>query len=87
MLGCGLHTAQEILTILERKGYVARTALGPRPYEGLNAGRPWLEQLTDPERSLVEAFFEKPYSWRDFFTALARAAGVEVPEAVNAIKE
>ena len=66
--------------------FVVITALG-RFGRGPRPGRPWLEQLEANERALVTAFFEKPFRWKEFLTALAKAANVPVPESVAEFQE
>ena len=44
-------------------------------------GRPWVEQLNEHERTLVAAFFEKPFGWHAFLTAIVAnwiSAGVRL---------
>lgn len=61
------------------------TALGNKAFRGPRAGRPWVEQLNEHERTLVAAFFEKPYGWHAFLTAVAQAGGIEPPEQIKLI--
>ncbi len=61
------------------------TAMGNRAFRGPRPGRPWLEQLSEHERSLVVGFFEKPYGWHAFLTAVAKAANIEPPENIKLI--
>ena len=35
---------------------------------------PWVEQLNEHERTLVAGFFEKPFGWHAFLSAIAKAA-------------
>ncbi len=66
---------------------VVITALGNKAFRGPRAGRPWIEQLNEQEKTLVSAFFEKPYGWHAFLTAIAKAGGVEPPEKINLIPD
>ncbi len=61
------------------------TAMGNRAFRGPRPGRPWLEQLSEHERTLVVGFFEKPYGWNAFLTAVAKAANIEPPENIKLI--
>jgi CheY-like chemotaxis protein len=63
------------------------TALGNKAFRGPRTGKPWVDQLTEQERSLVSAFFEKPYGWHAFLSAVAAAAGVEPPEKIKLIPD
>ncbi|HVO32963.1 MAG TPA: response regulator [Elusimicrobiota bacterium] len=63
------------------------TALGNRAFRGPRVGRPWVEQLNEPERNMISAFFEKPYSWHAFLTALAKAAGVPPSDKIQLIPD
>jgi CheY-like chemotaxis protein len=63
------------------------TALGNRAFRGPRTGRPWVEQLTDQEKTLVHSFFEKPYGWHAFLTAVAKAGGIEPPEKIKLIPD
>jgi len=58
----------------EKPKIIMITAMGNRAFRGPRPGRPWLEQLSEHERTLVVGFFEKPYSWNPFLTAVAKAA-------------
>jgi CheY-like chemotaxis protein len=73
--------------VREKPRVVIITALGNRAFRGPRAGRPWVEQLNEHERTLVSAFFEKPYGWHAFLTSLAKAAGIEPPEKINLIPD
>ena len=64
---------------------ILMTAMGNRAFRGPHIGRPWVEQLNEHERTLVSAFFEKPYGWHAFLTAVAHAAGVKTPKKVDLI--
>lgn len=66
---------------------IITTAMGNKAFRGPRVGRPWVEQLNEHERSLVSAFFEKPYGWHAFLTAVAKAAGVEPPEKIQLIPD
>lgn len=72
----GLHQIPRVIMI---------TAMGNRAFRGPRLGRPWLDQLNEHERTLVYAFFEKPYSWRAFLTAVAKAANIDPPENIKLI--
>lgn len=61
------------------------TAMGNRAFRGPRPGRPWLEQLSEHERTLVAGFFEKPYGWNAFLTAVAKAANIDPPENIKLI--
>ena len=50
----------------EKPRVIVITALGNKAFRGPRAGRPWVEQLNEHERTLVAAFFEKPYGWHAF---------------------
>ncbi len=63
------------------------TALGNRAFRGPRTGRPWVEQLNEHERTLVAAFFEKPYGWHAFLSAVAKAANVPPPEKIKLIPD
>lgn len=63
------------------------TALGNRAFRGPRPGRPWVEQLNEHERTLVAGFFEKPYGWHAFLTAVAKAAGTEPPDKIKLIPD
>jgi len=69
----------------EKPRIVVNTALGNRAFRGPRVGRPWMEQLNEQEKTLVHSFFEKPYSWHAFLTAIAKAAGIEPPEKIQLI--
>jgi len=71
----------------EKPRVIVITALGNKAFRGPRAGRPWVEQLNEHERTLVAAFFEKPYGWHAFLTAVAKAAGVDAPEKIKLIPE
>jgi CheY-like chemotaxis protein len=59
------------------------TALGRRAFRGPKPGWAWVDQLDDTERKLVFAFFEKPFRWKEFITALAQAAEVPPPASLE----
>jgi CheY-like chemotaxis protein len=63
------------------------TALGNKAFRGARPGRPWVEQLTEGEKTLVSAFFEKPYGWHAFLSAVASAGGIEPPEKIKLIPD
>jgi CheY-like chemotaxis protein len=63
------------------------TAMGNRAFRGPRPGRPWVEQLSEHERTLVAGFFEKPYGWNAFLTAVAKAANTDPPENIKLIPE
>jgi CheY-like chemotaxis protein len=71
----------------EKPRIVINTALGTRAFRGPRAGRPWMEQLNEQEKGLVEAFYEKPYGWHSFLKSVAKAAGVEPPEKIKLIPD
>ena len=71
----------------EKPRIVIITALGNKAFRGPRTGRPWVEQLNEHEKTLVSAFFEKPYGWHAFLTAVAKAAGVEPPEKIKLIPD
>src|SRR5439155_18758975 len=66
---------------------VVITALGNKAFRGPRPGRAWVEQLNEHERTLVSAFFEKPYGWHAFLSAVAKAAGTEPPEKIKLIPD
>ena len=70
-----------------KPGLVVVTAFSDKATEGPRLGRPWLDQLEADERRLVTAFFEKPFRWRGFLTALAQAGRVPDPEAVATFQD
>lgn len=71
----------------EKPRVVVITALGNKAFRGPRTGRPWVEQLNEHEKTLVSAFFEKPYGWHAFLTAVAKAAGIEPPEKIKLIPD
>ena len=71
----------------EKPRIIVITAMGNRAFRGPRAGRPWVEQLNEQEKTLVSGFFEKPYRWHAFLTAVAEAAGVEPPEKIKLIPD
>jgi len=71
----------------EKPRIIVITALGNKAFRGPRAGRPWVEQLNEHERTLVTAFFEKPYGWHAFLSAVAKAAGVDSPEKIKLIPD
>jgi CheY-like chemotaxis protein len=71
----------------EKPKVIITTAMGNKAFRGPRVGRPWVEQLNEHERTLVVGFFEKPFGWHTFLTAIAKAAGVEPPEKLNLIPE
>jgi CheY-like chemotaxis protein len=73
--------------IRKKPKVIITTAMGNKAFRGPRAGRPWVEQLNEHERTLVSAFFEKPYGWHAFLTAVAKAAGVEPPEKIKLIPD
>ena len=66
---------------------IITTAMGNKAFRGPRVGRPWIEQLNEHERTLVSAFFEKPYGWHTFLTAIAKAAGVDPPDKIKLIPD
>ncbi len=73
------------LGLKEKPKVILITAMGNRAFRGPRPGRPWLEQLSEHERSLVVGFFEKPYSWHAFLTSVANAANIAPPENIKLI--
>jgi DNA-binding NtrC family response regulator len=71
----------------EKPRIIMITALGNKAFRGPRPGRPWVEQLNEHERTLVADFFEKPYGWHAFLTAVAKAAGTEPPEKIKLIPD
>jgi DNA-binding NtrC family response regulator len=71
----------------ERPRVIVITALGNKAFRGPRAGKPWVEQLNEQEKTLVAGFFEKPYGWHAFLSALAKAAGVAPPEKIKLIPD
>ena len=71
----------------EKPRLIVITALGNRAFRGPRAGKPWIEQLNEQEKTLVSSFFEKPYGWHAFLCAVARAANVEPPEKIKLIPD
>ena len=71
----------------EKPRVIIITALGNKAFRGPRTGRPWVEQLNEHERTLVHAFFEKPYGWHAFLSAVAEAAAVEIPPKINLIPD
>jgi CheY-like chemotaxis protein len=71
----------------EKPRVIVITALGNKAFRGPRAGRPWVEQLNEHERTLVSAFFEKPYGWHAFLSAVAKAANVDPPEKIKLIPD
>ena len=71
----------------EKPRIIITTAMGNKAFRGPRVGRPWVEQLNEHERTLVSAFFEKPYGWHGFLTAIAKAAGVEPPDKIKLIPD
>ncbi len=71
----------------EKPRVIITTAMGNKAFRGPRVGRPWVEQLNEHERTLVSAFFEKPYGWHRFLTEVAKAAGVEAPERIKLIPD
>lgn len=71
----------------EKPKVIITTAMGNKAFRGPRVGRPWVEQLNEHERTLVSAFFEKPYGWHAFLTAVAKAAGVESPDKIKLIPD
>jgi len=86
--GDGLDIIRELAksTFKQKSRFVVITALG-RFGRGPHPGRPWMDQLESGERELVTAFFQKPFKWKEFLTALAQAADVPLPEAVTEFQE
>jgi len=73
--------------ITHKPRIIITTAMGNKAFRGPRVGRPWVEQLNEHERTLVSAFFEKPYGWHSFLTEVAKAAGVEPPEKIKLIPD
>jgi CheY-like chemotaxis protein len=73
--------------IRQKPKVIITTAMGNKAFRGPRVGRPWIEQLNEHERTLVNAFFEKPYGWHAFLTAVAKAANVEPPEKIKLIPD
>jgi CheY-like chemotaxis protein len=71
----------------EKPRVIVITALGNKAFRGPRTGRPWVEQLNEQEKTLVSGFFEKPYGWHAFLTAVAKAAGIEPPEKIKLIPD
>jgi len=71
----------------EKPRILVITALGNKAFRGPRAGRAWVEQLNEQEKTLVAGFFEKPYGWHGFLTAVAKAAGAEPPEKIKLIPD
>src|ERR1700681_12359 len=71
----------------EKPKVIITTAMGNKAFRGPRVGRPWVEQLNEHERTLVSAFFEKPYGWHAFLNAIAKAAGVEPPDKIKLIPD
>jgi CheY-like chemotaxis protein len=71
----------------EKPRILITTAMGNKAFRGPRVGRPWVEQLNELERTLVSGFFEKPYGWHSFLTAVAKAAGVDPPEKIKLIPD
>jgi CheY-like chemotaxis protein len=71
----------------DKPQFVVVTALAQKSYKAPRPGRPWLEQLEPEERKLVTALLHKPFSWKQFLTALAQAGQVDIPEGVADIDE
>jgi CheY-like chemotaxis protein len=71
----------------EKPKVIITTAMGNKAFRGPRVGRPWVEQLNEHERTLVSAFFEKPYGWHAFLTAVAKAAGVDSPDKIKLIPD
>jgi CheY-like chemotaxis protein len=71
----------------EKPRVVIITALGNKAFRGPRTGRPWVEQLNEQEKTLVSAFFEKPYGWHAFLSAVAKAGGIEPPENIKLIPD
>src|SRR4029079_12437451 len=59
----------------EKPRVIVITALGNKAFRGPRTGKPWVEQLNEQEKTLVSNFFEKPYGWHPFFTAVPKPAG------------
>ena len=85
----GLEVVQKLWEagLREKPRIVMITALGNKAFRGPRTGRPWVEQLNEHERTLVAAFFEKPYGWHAFLTAVAKAAGTEPPDKIKLIPD
>src|SRR6185312_13074592 len=66
----------------EKPRVIVMTAMGDKAFRGPRPGRPWVEQLNEQEKTLVSAFFEKPYGWHAFLLAVAKAGGVEPSEKI-----
>jgi len=71
----------------EKPRIIITTAMGNKAFRGPRHGRPWVDQLNEQERTLVSAFFEKPYGWHAFLTAVAKAANVDPPEKIKLIPD
>lgn len=71
----------------EKPRIIFTTAMGNKAFRGPRAGKSWVEQLNEQEKQLVSGFFEKPYGWHDFLSAVAHAAGIEPPDKINLIPD
>jgi len=71
----------------EKPRVIMITAMGNRAFRGPRAGRPWVEQLNEHERTLVADFFEKPYGWHAFLSAVAKAAHIDPPDTLKLIPD
>ena len=74
-------------SIESKARFVVMTALGNKAVQGPRPGQPWMDQLENDEKVLVTAFFEKPFLWKEFLTALAKAGNVPAPEALTEFQE
>ena len=85
----GLEVVQRLWEagLREKPRIIIITALGNKAFRGPRTGRPWVEQLNEHERTLVAGFFEKPYGWHAFLSAVAKAAGTEPPDKIKLIPD
>lgn len=80
----GLQVVQEIYRSGKKPAIILVTALGNKAFRGPRPGKAWVDQLGEQERELVVAFFEKTkYNWKEFLTAIAKAAKVPVPNNLD----
>jgi CheY-like chemotaxis protein len=82
----GMQVVRAVAKLNKKPRIIIVTALGNKAF-GPKPGRPWLDQLEDHERALVEAFFEKPFQWIDFLTAIAKAGNEPPPASLARLKE
>jgi CheY-like chemotaxis protein len=84
----GIHVIQAVYAAGRRPGVILVTALDNKAVGHAKPGAPWVDQLTDDERKLVTAFFEKTkYRWRDFLLAIAKAARQDPPANLDMLEE